>query len=101
MVPWKTWHFYFVEFDTWMKQRTIRAKDYFMWASAFDSLYQAIPVAHAAGVGVDIGETTELVNEMHVGHPVVSETAQVWDDEIQIWILWSQHFYSDQPAHYI
>ncbi len=58
-----------------------------MWTGAFDGLYQAIPIAHPACVGVDIGEAAELINEMHVGHPIIREAAQVRDDEIQVRIF--------------
>ena len=82
-----------------MQQGAIGAEQDFVRAGAFDSLDQAIPVAYATCVGVDIGETAELINELHVSHPIIGKAPQVRNDEIQVGILGGQHFNCRHSPH--
>jgi len=82
-----------------VKPRPVGAEDELARACAHDRFDEVIESTGAGRVRVDVRMPDELIDERHVSTPVVAETGEVRDDEIDIAIGGREEFDTRRVTH--
>ena len=75
-----------------MEPGTVRSEDDLVRPSAPDRLDDIVESSHPRGVAIYVGVVYKLINDLLVCTPVISETAEMRDDEIHVAVFRCEHF---------
>src|SRR5690242_21806752 len=75
-----------------MQPRSIGAEQYFARASSLHSLLQQIESAHPGGIGINVAVAGQVINERHLGLPIIGEATKVGNDEINVRVFAGEQF---------
>src|SRR5436305_10362902 len=80
-----------MKFQTGVCPWTVGTEEQLAGAGAAKGLHKVVKLANSGSVGIDIWVTRDLIDHLLMSFPVICKAAEVWNDEVNFGILWSEH----------
>ena len=72
-----------------------------MRTGALDRLDDVVEAPDSSRVGVNVRVTDQLVHDLLLSAPVIAETPEMRNDEVDLRVLWGDHFNHEGLANHV